>query len=623
MPRSNLGERVYIPLEDLEASVAEADEAEDDVGDITELSREHRKTPAPSQFGSSASVSSSTAQGGLGGLRRRLSKSFSTRPSASNLLEQVLMKSVSRSASFNTSAGYFPHPVSAPSFSRLPIPWSSTGAPRDSREADMLCGLAMGLSSYGAPLYRVEHRIAHAADELNIPISLFCLPSTLMVAIGDGSARHPCRVQYLSYCYAVHIGKLHDVDQLARRASKLRVSNNGGSSSSRRVSSASEKGKVSVSSMTIQHSNRVADAVELGRASVSDRPSTPEKPSDVDMDSCLAELETIMTSPGDYHRFLRIMAGAVQSGVVVVLLFKGSWADGLAALLLGAFTSFCLYLSDLFGLEGAVELLAAMAVAALARFIEPFGFWSAISGTGMGLCHEVVSLGGVCQLLPGTAITLGMLEVGSSNPVAGSVRMFQAFIRALKLGYGLSTGSRIAVHLFELFDAWEDSGIDACPVPGRTAIDFWRLPLWIPMNISIMINLRAYPWQWPHMSLTSLIGYCVSLLASQWFNSDITAGMAAFSIAIAANLYARRKNEIAVGATLAGIVWLVPGGIGVRGVMAALAKDAASSGTAFGIDMMTRAMSIAVGLYMANVVAFPIITDRAARDALRDKMMTV
>lgn len=108
--------------------------------------------------------------------------------------------------------------------------------------------------------------------------------------------------------------------------------------------------------------------------------------------------------------------------------------------------------------------------------------------------------------------------------------------------YGLTTGSRLGIRLLQLFDAWQDQAKDVCP-QASTAIDLWRLPLWIPvglarsmsrkyqrtqtmrlthclvqMNISIMIGLRAYPWQWGFMSLTSFIGFCVSLLASQWFN---------------------------------------------------------------------------------------------------------
>lgn len=251
----------------------------------------------------------------------------------------------------------------------------------------------------------------------------------------------------------MNIGKLSDVDRLARRMSNLRVIK-AATQSSRRVSTTSEKGRPSTSATSIQQSNRIADAADLSRASVAELPDHPDKCSDNDLDCCLTELQTITTSPGGYRRIVRIIAGAINAGVIAVLLFKGSWADGLAALLFGAFTSGIVYLSDLLGLEAAVELFAAMLVAALARFIEPFQFWGAISGTGKGLCHEIVSLAGVCQLLPGTAMyvgiyeynnrnelmlyyscrTLGMLELGSSNPVAGSVRMFQAFIRALKLG---------------------------------------------------------------------------------------------------------------------------------------------------------------------------------------------
>ncbi|KAJ3019154.1 hypothetical protein HKX48_002345 [Thoreauomyces humboldtii] len=634
--------RVYISLDEIEAAEAEAreedDEFDDQVGDITELSQaaaENRRT-------SNAARAKAEPLSALETLRRRLSigggggagsgRPMSSKQSTSSLLESVLMRnSVSRSPSFfqgaPPSGGYFPHPLRAPSFSRLPIPWSSTGAPRDAREADMLCGLALALSSYGAPLYRVEHRISQAAEDLKIPISIFCLPSTIMVSVGDGSARHPCRVQYLSYSYAVNVSKLFDVDKLARRVCSVRCSQGTVEdlpTIRKRAGTSTERGRPSVISLgQVQQSSRILEAGELPEV------SSPEaleegtggsiKPED-SLDECLVDLQRVLESPGDYHRAIRIFAGALQSAVIAVLLFKGSWADGVAAFVLGGFTSVALFTSELLGFEGAVELLAAMACAALARFVEPWGVWSVFSGTGYGLCHSVVSLAGVSQMLPGTAITLGMLELGSTNGVAGSVRMFQAFIRALKLGYGLTTGSRLAIHIIQVFGTWVEPDELCCPAAGAP-LDLWRLPLFIPMNLCILINLRAYPWQWVHMSITSLTGYIVSLVASLWFNSDITAGMAAFVIAVVANLYARRNDDVAIGPILAGIVWLVPGGIGVRGAIAAVEKT--GSGTAFGIDMITRAMSIAVGIYMGNVLAFPIIVDQRSRDALRDKTMTM
>ncbi|KAJ3157518.1 hypothetical protein HDU86_003167 [Geranomyces michiganensis] len=592
-------ERVYVPLDDIEASTGNLSgrEEEDEIGDITELATRpaHHARESPSPSVSSASLS------GWANLRRRLSVSagaagrMSARQSTSSLLESVLMRSPpTRQHSFNQpnspgGGGFFPHATQAPSFSRLPIPWSSTGAPRDSREADMLCGLALALSSYGAPLYRVEHRVSQAAEELNLPVSVFCLPSTIMVSIGDGSARSPCRVQYLSYSYGVNVSKLYEIDRLARRvcsARKVPLS----------AAEVMRKRGASVShSSSVQQSARMHDQEGVSALALTAVEEGAEKPAEDSLDACLVDLQRVLDSPGDYHRALRVLAGAFQSGIIAVLLFKGSWADGLVSFCMGAFVSVSLYVSELLGFEGAVELLASICVAAFARFVEPWGIWASINGNGKGLCHEIISLAGVCQMLPGTAITLGMLELGSTNPVAGSVRMFQAFVRALKLGYGLTTGSKLAIHLILLMGTWTDPPISACPASSK-AIDLWRLPLWIPMNLSIMINLKAYPWQWLHMSLTSLTGYCVSLLASQWFSSDITAGMAAFTMAVVANLYARRNNEVAIGPILSGIVWLVPGGIGVRGAIAAVEGATSATGTAFGIDMITRAMSIAVGI---------------------------
>ncbi|KAJ3279955.1 hypothetical protein HK104_001037 [Borealophlyctis nickersoniae] len=566
--------------------------------------------------------------------RRRNSKvapsggkySMMSKLSTGSLLEMGIMKSVTRQSS---AAGFFPHPSRAPSTSRLPIPWSHTETPRDFREADMLCGLALALASYGAPLYRVEHRIAEASKDLNIPVSIFCLPSTIMCVLGDGTPRHPTRSRYLAVSIGLNMGKLHEVDQLARRISHMRAGGGGngkGGASRSRASSVSVKtaplNPPWTQSSTASFPFPDTSSIPLESSPPSRQSSFPAVTSPdsqaADMDDLLHTLELITSSPSDYAPPIRIIAASAQSFVITILLFRGTWADSLAAMLLGAMTGVGIYLGELGDFSGAMELLIAVGVAFFARLLEQFEFWKGMSGNGLGLCHEVVTLGAICQLLPGISITLGMLELGSENPVAGSVRMFQSFIRALKLGYGLSMGSRVAVDVLQWFNLWNGFDEAACNAvkDAKVGVDFWRMPFWIPMNISIMIILKAYPSQWAHMSIVSLIGYLVSLVASQVFQPDTTAGIAAFTLGIAANLYARRTNQIAIAAVLSGSV-------GVRGAIAAFQKDAAVGGTTFGVDMITRAMSIAVGLYLSNLVAFPLVNRDHERDKAKDNVMAI
>ncbi|RKO93025.1 hypothetical protein BDK51DRAFT_25066, partial [Blyttiomyces helicus] len=505
------------------------------------------------------------------------------------------------------------------------IPWAVHGANQDAREAGMLCGLALALASHGAPLYRVEHRISMAADELGIPISIFSLPSTLMISVGDGSLRHPSRTQYLSVSLAFNMSKLHEADQLAKRISEIRTrkvatagdgaglaGGGGGGGGGRRGSAFAGRGSVVGMGRSSVVGGR--SSVAMGKARV------PPPP----IDEILTKLDAINQEDG-YPVIVRILASAVQSAMIAVLLFRASWADGIASFVLGAVTGIGVHLSHEYGFEGAIEVLMSIAVSAGAKFLAQLPFWADVSGTGFGLCTEVTEICAIAQLMPGVTITLGMLEMGSNNPVAGSVRMFQSFIRTLKLGYGITTGTRVAYYILEIFGGSNAGDVKACPTssPSTEFIELWRSLLFIPMNIAILILLKANISQWPHMSVASVVGFGVSQVAGRFFKPDIAAGMAAFAIGTVANIHARRTNNIAIAAVLAGIFWLVPGGVGVKGAIAAFSSDSLASGTSFGIDMSTRAMSIAVGLFVANSLAFPIRVQENQPFSNQDILMTV
>ncbi|KAJ3056145.1 hypothetical protein HK097_007977 [Rhizophlyctis rosea] len=512
--------------------------------------------------------------------------------STNNLLDMGILSSVSRQSS---SEGFFPHSTRAPSTARLPVPWSASGDPnanKDGPEADMLCGLAVALATYGAPLYRVEHRVSQAAQDLNIPLTIFCLPSTVQISIGDGSSQHPTRARYLCVEPTLHMGKLHQVDQLARRIRRLRIPTKGKAPD--RLPSTLKKNHIS--------GTPIMSTISLNETSSPQNSRPPQNSPEIEhdrMNELLDALHLITESPNDYHPAIRIFAAACQSFNITVLLFRGSWADSICACLLGGLAGFGLWVGELADVGGAMELFVAISTAMIARALSQLPFWPTFGGMGHGLCHEVVVLGGICSLLPGISITVGMIEFGSHNPVAGSVRMFGSCIRALKLGYGLTMGSRIAIEGLSFLGLWSGFDTQACSALQNSGnMEWWRYFFWIPMNISIMVLLKAEPWQWVHMSAISAIGYTTSIIASQIFSNDVTVGFAAFALGIAANIYARRTNQIAIGGILAGIFWLVPGSTGVRGAIAAFQKDdaATSGGAGFGLDMIVRAMAIAVGL---------------------------
>jgi uncharacterized membrane protein YjjB (DUF3815 family) len=71
-----------------------------------------------------------------------------------------------------------------------------------------------------------------------------------------------------------------------------------------------------------------------------------------------------------------------------------------------------------------------------------------------------------------------------------------------------------------------------------------------------------------------------------------------------ANLYARIFKKPAITVALAGILILVPGSIGVRGVEYLFLNDVIS-GINFGFQMIAVALGITVGMFLGNAIVWP------------------
>jgi uncharacterized membrane protein YjjB (DUF3815 family) len=150
--------------------------------------------------------------------------------------------------------------------------------------------------------------------------------------------------------------------------------------------------------------------------------------------------------------------------------------------------------------------------------------------------------------------------------------------------------------------------------------------------VAILFVLRAGRRQWLKMSITSFASFVAFTFARAYFSQDIASAIAAFVLGIVANSWARWTNEIAIASVLAGmsfvtivyaivhklivsilgIFWIVPGVVGAKSAFAFVSDtDQGDSGTVFGLDMIIRAMSIAIGLHLANVAMFPMQQKKA------------
>ncbi|KAI8830791.1 hypothetical protein BJ741DRAFT_711849 [Chytriomyces cf. hyalinus JEL632] len=530
----------------------------------------------------------------------------------------------------------------------------------DSQDVALICGIAQALFRYGAPLSRVEHLTASAAAALDIPLTIQCLPEILMMSIGDGSLLHPTRTHFLKVSTKLSMGKLHDVDQLAIKIinsndltslPKTQSFNASPSAIFTSLGMNNNKSETIKTSLLTEYTDKIYEEPESG----SPPPTTTHKEVTIDdsrVQELLHELDEIVARPKPYSLATMVFSGAIHSSTLAMLNYSGSYGDGLLAFLLGGFATYLIERVEQTSSQGVPEILVAIIVAALAHVFQRFwpgnypflknggkleGGW-AVLFDDQAACQYVYALSSLIRLFPGMQIVLGMLEM-TENPVSGSVRFFQSFVRSLKLGYGLSIGSKLGVFIlaamrFEEPDFGDKVGSSPhCPSDFSElfVLNFERMFYSFSFAVGSYINLEAKPSQFLKIIGASVLSFMILTIARNVNPVDVAAGMSAFVVASGANLWSRIQGEIAVPFILSAVQYLGPGSLGVIGAANMFADDSGSGGgsgtggSSFALDMIVRAMSIALaivkqGVYVANRLVFPMAKELQAKWI--DRVMT-
>ncbi|ORY51412.1 hypothetical protein BCR33DRAFT_846216 [Rhizoclosmatium globosum] len=518
----------------------------------------------------------------------------------------------------------------------------------DTEQVKIIYGIAQALFRFGAPLTRIPHIVQDVGEVLGVPTSIQCLPQILMISLGDGTPLHPSRTQFMSLETHVDVGKVYDVDRLAMQicdmAQKKTENKDNLESDARHVSDRFHSIDADDGATPINK-----DASKMPRGSTTTKEthenispfSIVDVPTHMTNLEILAKLDEIVTKKHSYYlkNFMtHSLTCAVQASAISVLNYGGSAGDGLFAFLLGSFSGWYIEYQEKNSPQGVPELLVAMIISAIAHVINRLwpgnypiifpgtnleGAWEIFDGTPV--CQSVFGLAALIRLFPGTQITLGMLEL-NDNPVAGSVRMFYAFIRALKLGYGMSIGSRFGAFVLSIIGLGKsDFGVSGatpanCPTDFSSVLDLslGRFMASIFFSIAGIMQLKAHRSQMPKMMLATTASFVIFTFARRYLPTTEAAGIASFGVAVIANVMARWTNEIAVPFILAAMQYLGPGAVGVRG--AAKVFQETSDGTTFGMDMIAMAMALAIGIFLANKLVFSLQPSLQAK--WLDKAMT-
>lgn len=205
--------------------------------------------------------------------------------------------------------------------------------------------------------------------------------------------------------------------------------------------------------------------------------------------------------------------------------------------------------------------------------------------------------GGIVWFLPGLRITLSMLDLSTGNSVTGSAKFLSSIITAMNLGIGVVAGMTLG----QATGIGDESDILNSTSYGTTPEWFLAICI-VAVTFPCIILLDAKLSHTPQYIFGSAMAYYLSSYCTLYIGQAFGSWIAAVAVGLVGNIYGRLTQYPAIEFILFGILMLVPGSIGVRGILAGSALTTVT----FLSQMLTVAIAIVTGLFTANVVLPPL-----------------
>ncbi len=231
------------------------------------------------------------------------------------------------------------------------------------------------------------------------------------------------------------------------------------------------------------------------------------------------------------------------------------------------------------------EVLAAAGAALVAGLV---------SALPLALERDLVTLAAIIILLPGYTLTVAMNELAAGHYSSGTARLGGVLATLFLLGCGAAIGTAVADSLLELLPHAHAGA--PTPLPWFA---LWTALLLAPLAYKVLFQARHRDTPW--IVAAAVLAFLGARAGALWLGPLLGAGCGAFVLGLASNTLARVRLRPATITAVPGLLVLVPGSIGFRGVASFLAQDTLS-----GLELVTRmlavAMSLVCGLLLAGVV---------------------
>lgn len=284
------------------------------------------------------------------------------------------------------------------------------------------------------------------------------------------------------------------------------------------------------------------------------------------------QIDRIMTAPLRYPALLTVLAYGLLSASGARFLGGGALEIAVAA-----------------GIGLMVGLLDRLAsnVAPLGRVFVPLAAFLAAFTAGLlsewlaGLTVFLVTLAGLIVLLPGWTLTLGMTELATRHLLAGMARLSGAFILLISIVVGMAVGLKAATAI-----------VGSIPAGAPIALPGWTLYLalfGLPLGAAFLLQVK--PRDIPWVMASGIVAFLGGQLGAKLLGPELGAFFAALLVGLASNVYAWFTDRPTSVTLVPGVLLLVPGSIGFRGIASLLDRK-----TITGVETAFTAVLIAAAL---------------------------
>lgn len=318
--------------------------------------------------------------------------------------------------------------------------------------------------------------------------------------------------------------------------------------------------------------NKLADQVALNEISISE---ASEK------------LEEIINMPDRYKALLTIFSFSVVSAAASTFFgasINGFLVSGFLGLLVGLTEVLMSKNQSIFRVYEFAAAFLVTVISSLLYTVFP------------NFSTKITILASLIILIPGLTLTIAMSELATKNLVSGTARVMSAFIVFFKIAFGVALGTKVISLIFPDFSG----------VVSATALPIWLKYLAIvsaPLAFTVLFKARPKDALW--ILIAALFGLYSTKFGSYILGPDLGAFLGALAVGVFSNLYSRIKKNPSAIPMVPGILLLVPGSIGYKGLSLIFEqKDTLTGLDAMG-EMMIVAVSLVAGLLFANIIISP------------------